>query len=64
MQDISEEMKQDQEHHRGSFMTLVAKRWRDLSDIDRAKYVEKASAQKEEYLNLKTKRAGEMNNKT
>lgn len=42
MQDVSKQIKREkvggEEANRGSFMTLVAKRWRDLSDEERAKY--------------------------
>lgn len=50
MQDLSEEMKQHGSDgtHKGSFMTLVAKKWRNLSDADRASYAEKADKQKQD----------------
>ncbi len=43
MQDVSEQIKREkltgvETTNRGSFMTLVAKKWRDLSDEERAKY--------------------------
>lgn len=42
MQDVSEQIRREkvtgEETNRGSFMTLVAKKWRDLSDEERAKY--------------------------
>ena len=46
MQDVSEQIKleksQGEGANRGSFMTLVAKRWRNLSDEARSKYFEEA----------------------
>lgn len=51
MRDLSEKIKRHggEETHKGSFMTLVAKKWRNLRDEDRAKYVEKAAKEKIEY---------------
>lgn len=56
MQDVSEEMKRNggDDTHKGSFMTLVAKKWRNLSDADRSAYADRAarqsSADSESYL--------------
>lgn len=51
MQDLSEEMKRHggDDTHKGSFMTLVAKKWRHLSDAERAAYSDRAAQQKADF---------------
>ncbi len=50
MQRVSDSMKDESDSpHKGSFMTLVAKKWRELGDAERMVYIDEANKQKEEY---------------
>lgn len=52
MQSVSDSMKHEIDSpHKGSFMTLVAKKWRELSDTERMVYIDLANKQREEYDN-------------
>lgn len=50
MQEFAYKLRQQKDQgEKGTFMTEVAKQWRDLSDLERQVYIDKAKIEQEEY---------------